>query len=307
MDTITTPRLNFFLRWRSARARCTTVPPASEASACGVRPRGASFGSAVVSAASSFAVAAACEPATDPAPTAAPAPPPALAPSFDPAEPFEPIASVSPGWISLSLSAERCKNFLYSCDATADTTEPTPTPIAEPYMPICEASSMDVTAASAPATTWAIERSSKSPPNFPFLLFASCAIAYPPRVVLAPALRRPSFLNIPEDYEARAHSIQPLPASHRTSNHPAPNSWARNGTHDNLEKANGRRSIREIFTTWAFARHRCRRRMRSHIVMGAVSRPDRRKPPDEIHPPSDRQRPPTPLRAGRAARRRCRS
>ena len=132
MDTITTPRLNFFLRWRSARARCTTVPPASEVSACGARPRAASFGSAVVSAASSFAVAAACEPATDPAPTAAPAPPPALAPSFDPAEPFEPIASVSPGWISLSLSAERCRNFLYSCDATADTTEPTPTPIAEP-------------------------------------------------------------------------------------------------------------------------------------------------------------------------------
>ena len=30
----------------------------------------------------------------------------------------------------------------------------------------------------------------------------------------------------------------------------------RNGTHDNLEEANGRRSIREIFTTWAFARHR---------------------------------------------------
>ena len=44
MDTITTPRLNFFLRWRSARARCTTVPPASEVSACGVRPRAAQNG-----------------------------------------------------------------------------------------------------------------------------------------------------------------------------------------------------------------------------------------------------------------------
>ena len=55
--------------------------------------------------------------------------------------------------MSLSFSAEADRNFLYTCDATAETIEPTATPITEPAMPIREASSIDVTAANAPASS----------------------------------------------------------------------------------------------------------------------------------------------------------
>ena len=46
---------------------------------------------------------------------------------------------------------------MYTCDATVETTEPTATPMTEPAMPIFDDSSIDVTAASAPAVSCAPE------------------------------------------------------------------------------------------------------------------------------------------------------
>ena len=56
-----------------------------------------------------------------------------------------------------SLVADCSRKRLYTCDATVETTEPTATPITDPAMPICADSSIDVTAASAPAVSCAPE------------------------------------------------------------------------------------------------------------------------------------------------------
>lgn len=47
--------------------------------------------------------------------------------------------------------------FWYSCEDTADTIEPTATPITDPAMPILADSRNEVTAASAPATSCGTE------------------------------------------------------------------------------------------------------------------------------------------------------
>jgi hypothetical protein len=58
------------------------------------------------------------------------------------------------------LSADFDKTLLYICDVTVATTDATATPITEPATPICEANSIDVTAAKAPARICATETSS---------------------------------------------------------------------------------------------------------------------------------------------------
>lgn len=54
-------------------------------------------------------------------------------------------------WPCWSFSPDAFKTFLYTCVATAETTEPAATPITDPAIPIFAESRNDVTAASAPA------------------------------------------------------------------------------------------------------------------------------------------------------------
>ena len=68
---------------------------------------------------------------------------------------------------SRNLSAEAESAFLYTCDETAEITEPIAAPMSDPATPITEESKNTVAAASAPAMTCAIDRSSNSPRKNP--------------------------------------------------------------------------------------------------------------------------------------------
>ena len=67
------------------------------------------------------------------------------------------ICSSSPPLTSWSFSEDALRMFWYSCEDTADTIEPTATPITDPAMPILADSRNEVTAASAPATSCGTE------------------------------------------------------------------------------------------------------------------------------------------------------
>ena len=164
------------MRWRrrcSARPRSTPVSPLSR------RSRTLRVGVAE----------AAGPPSAARSPGAAAAPGAGISPITRVAEEPSPAAGItrvspatapapasSSGLNSRSLSAEACKNCLYTCEATVDTTEPTATPMTEPAMPIFDDSSIDVTAANAPAATCGTDKPSSSPPR-PLRLDASSASA----------------------------------------------------------------------------------------------------------------------------------
>ncbi len=84
------------------------------------------------------------------------------------------MGEASPGAASRILSAEAESIFLYTCDDTAETTEPTAAPIRDPATPITDESKNTVAAAKAPAITCAMERSSNRVANFPF--FETCCV-----------------------------------------------------------------------------------------------------------------------------------
>lgn len=77
------------------------------------------------------------------------------------------MGEASPGAASRILSAEAESIFLYTCDDTAETTEPTAAPISDPATPITDDNMNTVAAARAPAITWAMERSSNRVANLP--------------------------------------------------------------------------------------------------------------------------------------------
>ena len=166
-DTAITPRC---MRWRrrcSARPRSTPVSPLSR------RSRTLRVG--VAKAAGSSFAAESPDAGTAPITRVAEEPPATSGITRVSPSAAEDPASSS-GFSSRSLSAEACRNRLYTCDATVDTTEPTATPMTEPAMPIFDDSSIDVTAANAPAATCGTDRPSSNPPS-PLRLGASSASA----------------------------------------------------------------------------------------------------------------------------------
>ena len=187
-DTAITPRC---IRWRrkcSARPRSTPVSPLSR------RSRTLRVG--VAEAARSSVAAESPDAATAPdagiAPITRVAEEPSAASGITRVSPATaPAPASSSGFSSRSLSAEACRNCLYTCDATVDTTEPTATPMTEPAMPIFDDSSIDVTAANAPAATCGTDKPSSSPPSplrsGAFSISAASAKATPFAPDMAPA------------------------------------------------------------------------------------------------------------------------
>ena len=161
-DTAITPRC---MRWRrrcSARPRSTPVSPLSRRSRTLRVGVAEAAGSSVTT--ESQDAAAAPDAGITPITRVADEPSPAAGITrVSPAT--APAPASSSGFNSRSLSAEACKNCLYTCDATVDTTEPTATPMTEPAMPIFDDSSIDVTAANAPAATCGTDKPSSSPPS----------------------------------------------------------------------------------------------------------------------------------------------